>query len=78
MHVGILVASFLGSFLFLGGVLACLLACLLTLACDLDSVCACGDAHGLAVVEVLQHLDAEAWVGAVSEVGHFGGTVRSF
>jgi hypothetical protein len=43
----------------------------LTLTCYLDSVCPCGNADGLAVVEVLQHLDSRAWVGTVFEVGHF-------
>ena len=41
---------------------------LFTLTCDFDSVCSGGDADGLTVVEVLQHLDSRAWVGAVSEV----------
>jgi hypothetical protein len=35
-----------------------------------DSVCSCGDADGLVVVEVLEVLDAEVWVGGVFEVGH--------
>jgi hypothetical protein len=43
---------------------------LFTLTCYFDSICSCGDADGLTVVEVLQHLHSRAWVGAVFEVGH--------
>lgn len=41
-----------------------------TLARQFDSVRSCGKAYGLVVVEVLEVLGSEAWVGAVFEVGH--------
>lgn len=44
----------------------------LTLACEFDSVCACWDTDGLAVVVVLLEVFADAFVGVVFEVGHGG------